>query len=173
MLCNGSIPACGAVGVGSIPTFRFPYKLKKMIIRKGKITDLEKVHYFLNNIKEIRDFEEGEEYPISWVKNLLTSKKDNIVLIAENERGELIGFLISLLLCGVKEAVLNNLYIEENYRKKGIATMLLNKYEDELKKRKFIFSMSLVKTNNMKMQSFNEKNGYKKGDTFHFYYKWV
>lgn len=23
MLCNGSIPACGAVGVGPIPTFRF------------------------------------------------------------------------------------------------------------------------------------------------------
>ncbi len=134
---------------------------------------MKDVHYLLNHIKEIRDFEEGEEYPEEWVKRLLQSKKDTIVLIVENEEKKIVGFLISLLLCGVGEAVLNNLWVEETYRGSGIATTLLEKYELELKKRKFTFSMALAKIDNIPVQRFNEKQGYTKGDTFHFYYKWL
>lgn len=144
-----------------------------MKIRRGKISDIKELHYLLNNVKEIRDFEGGEEYPESWVKDLLKNEKENIVLISENEEGKLIGFLVAFLQTGVKEAILNNLYVDENYRRSRVATDLLKMYESELKRRGFIFSMALAKTDNTAIQEFNENNGYKRGDEFYFYYKWI
>jgi GNAT superfamily N-acetyltransferase len=139
-------------------------------IRNAKSSDISKIHYILNNSNELRDYEGKDEvYPMSWVKGAVT-KKDNLALVAEDDR-KFIGFTIVHLLRGVSDAISHSLYVAPAYRNKGIATALMNVGESWLRKHGYQWSISLVKTSNKKMQKFMAKNNFKKGDAFYVYYK--
>ncbi len=140
-------------------------------IRNGQTSDLEELYFLLNNGKENRDFDEGEEYPKKWIKNLILHKKENMVIIAYEDK-ELVGFLIAHLLKGIRDSILNNIYVKPKYRKKGIASLLLKNYESNAKKRGMKFSAAMSQTENKKIRNFNEKHNYKRGHKFYFYYKW-
>jgi RimJ/RimL family protein N-acetyltransferase len=50
---------------------------------------------------------------------------------------------------------------------------LIEHLEDICKSNKLKHINALVKTNNKKMQNLNKKLGFKKGDTFYFYEKYI
>ena len=112
------------------------------MIRTAKESDAEEIYKILNETKELRDFDDGEEYPISWVKNAINSK-ENIFLVYEINN-ELAGFLIGLLVKEIKESIKNNTYVKPQFRGQGIATKLTKEYERILAKRGFEFIISFV-----------------------------
>src|SRR3989344_315016 len=132
------------------------------MIRRARQTDTQEIYEILNSTMELRDFDEGEEYPISWVENAIGSK-ENIVLIYEIN-DELAGFLIGLLVKDIKESIRNNTYVKPKFRNKGTATKLIKEYERILKEKGFEFIISFVNIENKKMQNINDKLNYAKGN---------
>ena len=133
----------------------------KMKIRKGKISDLNELFNLLDSTPELQAHEEGGTYTKKWVKAVLTSKKRNLVLIAE-ENGKIAGFIIAHYLTDVEESILSDIYVKADYRRKGIATKLLREYERISKKNNIKDVTELVLVTNKKMQQFTEKHGYRK-----------
>ncbi|RUR79177.1 GNAT family N-acetyltransferase [Chlorogloeopsis fritschii PCC 9212] len=98
--------------------------------------------------------------------------KDSVVFVAE-ENGEMVGFTqlypsfssVSMKLIWI----LNDLYVEEPYRRKGIATLLMNaaeKYAKESGAVRFILATQISNTNAQKLY---ESRGYTKDKEFYHY----
>jgi len=146
-------------------------EVRKMKIRRGKASDLERLYHLLNKTPELAVGEKVKiTYDREWVRNVLSKNRTNLVLIVE-ENKKIIAFLISHYLLDVKQAILNDIYVKPNYRKKGLASKLFNTYQNIIKKLGINLIIALVLTNNRKIQKFNEKYGFKKGNKFYFYYK--
>lgn len=140
-----------------------------MKIRNGNIRDMKDLHHTLNNTFELRGYSGGEAYSKSWIREIISDKKRNIILVAE-EGEKIAGFLIAHILAG-KDIFLNDLYVYPTYRRKGIASHLmhaLNKISNKLRSN---FSMGLVEVKNNKMQNLFKKHNYTKGHTFYYFYK--
>ena len=142
-----------------------------MIIRKGKLSDIINIHHVLNHTKELRDYEGyDEEYPKSWVKGVIENKSNNLVLVAEDNK-KLIGFTIVHLLKGVLDAFAHSLYVVPSYRRKGLASILLQNRESYLKNKGYKSVIGFVNVSNKNMQNFMSKHNYNKGNKFYVYWK--
>lgn len=139
------------------------------MIRRAELSDAEEIHQILNSTAELRDYDEGEEYPKYWVKNLIKSD-ENILLVYEID-GVLAGFLIGQLIKDINEAIENNIYVKPQFRNKKIASKLLKELNAFGKKIRSKFYMGLVLTGNNKMQNLFEKMNYKRGSMLYYYYK--
>ena len=142
------------------------------MIRLANNSDIKEIYEIVNKVKELKDYNKGEEYPIYWVRNVIKNKKENLVLVYEKDKN-FAGFLIAHLLYSNKDAIRNNIYVKPEFRRKGIANELVMEYEKRIKKLGFDFSISFVNVKNKKMQNFNDKHGYLKGNKFFAYYKWI
>ena len=141
-----------------------------MKIRKGKLSDLQEVYKTLNKTLELQGGTGGETYSKEWVKTALTDKERELFLIAE-EKNKIIGLLSAELWKNKKYSFFLDIFVEPEYRKKGVASALLKEYEEICKDigiKKFI---ALVLITNKRMQNFIEKRNYKRGDKFYFYEK--
>ncbi len=123
----------------------------------------------LNNTLELRGYDQGEAYSKRWIHEVINDQKRNIVLVAEESK-KIQGFLIAHILAG-KDIFLNDIYVYPQYRKKGIASSLMNNLHKISNQLKSKFSMGLVLVKNNKMQNLLRKNKYKKGHTFYYFYK--
>lgn len=141
-----------------------------MKIRKAKKTDFRALWKILTNTPELQSDSEGDTYDQKWLKEVLSSPKENLTLIAE-ENKKFIGFAIVHYLISVKQSIVNDLFVVKEYRGKGIASKLMKECEKDAKKKKFRYITGFVRTNNKKMQKLKEKLGYKKGNSFYFYEK--
>lgn len=141
-----------------------------MKIRKGKISDLKELLKFLNETPELQSSKGEKTYTRAWVKDSLTDKDRNLVLIAE-ENNKIIGFLIAELWKKKKSSFFADIFVKPEYRKQGIATKLKDKYEKICKKLGLKTIVGLVLVTNKKMYKLMEKRGYKRGNKFYFYEK--
>ena len=141
-----------------------------MKIRKGKTSDLKELYSILNKAPELAVGGVKETYSKQWIKSVLSKNKTNLVLIMEDKR-EIIGFLISHYLIDVRQAILNDIYVKPNYRDRGVASKLFNEYKKIIRKLGINLITGLVLINNKKIQKFNKKWGFKRGNKFYFYYK--
>jgi len=142
------------------------------MIRLANLSDVVEIYEAVNNTPEERDFADGEEYPMCWVKDVIENKDENIVLVYEEDK-KLVGFLIAHILASCKDAIMNNLYVKPEYRGKGIATKITKEYETIVRSLGIDFSMSLVHVDNDDMQKLSEKVGYSQGEKCYVYYKWL
>jgi ribosomal protein S18 acetylase RimI-like enzyme len=141
-----------------------------MIIRKGKLSDSDELLKLLNATPELQPSWEGTLYTRNWVRATLGGKKEDLVLIAE-ENGKIAGFLMAEMWGKKNHSFLDDLFVRAEYRKKKIATKLMDEYERICKKEKLKNIMLLTLTTNRRMQKFIEKRGYKKGNKFYIYEK--
>ena|SRR3989344_1556454 len=141
-----------------------------MAIRRANKADSKEIHFILNNTMELRDYEGREEYPSRWVNAIIKDKKNNLILV-NNDKNEMRGFLIAHLLNSIKDAILNHLFVKEKYRNKGVAKELMKEYESYLIKNKFYFNLLFANKNNVSAKQFFESRGFKRGEDFSMYYK--
>jgi len=142
----------------------------KLKLRIGRFSDSEELLGMLNSSSELQASEEGNTYTKEWIDDALKDKKKNIVLIAEENR-KIIGFLVSEIWLRKRYSFLNDIYIAPEYRQKGIATKLMDEYENRCEKLNIRAIIGLVLTTNEKMHKFKEKLGYKRGSAFYLYEK--
>ena len=141
-----------------------------MKFRIAKRSDFNLLWNILTTTPELQSDSEGDTYDKAWLKEVLSTPKENLVLIAEEKDG-FIGFGIVHYLKSVKQSLINDLFIVKEYRKKGIASKFMKEFEKDAKKKGFRYVTGFVRTNNKKMQKLKEKLGYKKGNSFYFFEK--
>lgn len=135
-----------------------------MKIRKGKLSDLEELYKILNNTPELYGGSyEKDAYSKEEIKENLKGRKTDFVLIAEEEGRRMIGFLLAEISKKRKYSYLENLYVKQNYRKKGVASKLMEIYEDECKKKKIKEITLLTLKTNKDMNLFLINKNYRRG----------
>lgn len=113
--------------------------------------------------------EQNTTYSENDIKRAIKSRGAICLMAVVN--GDLAGFIIRTYHPFFKEDYLNELYVKEKYRNKGIAQTLIDKSLKIVKSKGASWSWTLVQDNNKIMQKFLEKNGFKKGKKFYFYHK--
>lgn len=141
-----------------------------MKIRKATLQDAREILSILNKAPELQIAEEVETYDQDWINGVLTHPKENLVLIAEDEK-KIIGLLIAHYLRSVKQSILNDLHVHKDHPRKGVASQLMRAYEKILKKQRLRIQTALILPQNKEMRTFIEKNHYRRGHLFYFYEK--
>lgn len=112
------------------------------MIKKADVNDLEKLYELVSN-------KFGVKYKDNVFSNWLVYKENDII----------IGFINYDIIYDTSE--IEYIYVEEDFRNKGIATTLLNEMISELKKLS-INSITLeVSEDNIEAINFYKKNGFK------------
>jgi ribosomal protein S18 acetylase RimI-like enzyme len=143
-----------------------------MIIRKGKLSDAKELFKIIETTPELHAAEDSAEsmYSLNWIKAFLTAKDSALVLIAE-ENKKIIGFIIAEIWKKHGYSFLSNISIQPDFRRKGVGSMLYEKYEAHCKKLKLKCINYLVLATNEKMQNWSDKHGFKKGKLLYYYEK--
>ena len=133
-----------------------------MKIRDANSQDINSI---INLGKNVEEFDTTEKVVSFWprhiIENCINSKND-ILLVAE-ENNKLVGFIIVQNSISFKKAVIENIFVHQDYRNKGIAQLLLHKAIDKLKELKCEYIVTLVKEDNEKSIKFYLKNKFNKG----------
>ncbi len=143
-----------------------------MKIRKGQLKDAKPLLKVMNQTKELQASAEGGTYNLNWIKDAISSKKTDLVLICE-ENKKIIGFLLAELHTKKGFSYLDDIYVNPKYRKKGIAAKLQKNHEKICKKLKIKQIMMTVLTTNKKMHQWSKKQGFKRGNKFYLYQKFL
>lgn len=129
-------------------------------IRSALPQDVRSIHAFINELEECAfDFDLFEKY---YHQNITNA--DNIYLVAVNEQNEVVGYLSchgQLLLHHLgKVFEIQEMFVMEAYRGRGIGALLISALEEKLQQKDF---RSLEVTTNKKRtatQEFYKRNGF-------------
>lgn len=142
-----------------------------MIIRKAKIEDMEEVQRLRGLLVQYEKQELGNELlDINWAhsKQIEESTMNYIqqqycFVAIKNERivGMITGKISSERPWFIEQtAILNNIYVEEEYRRKGIATKLYERFCLEIKKKEITKIELHTMNNNKSAIKFYKKLGF-------------
>jgi len=143
-----------------------------------KLATVEDICPLLKILKEYREFyqinsqEDGEVE--TFLKERFANEDSKIFIAAHESTGEVVGFIQLYPLFSTvslkRQWMLNDLYVIESQRKKGIATQLMKLVMDHFKDKAKGFILVTSKTN-VAAQQFYDKIGWKTGDySFYTYY---
>lgn len=121
-----------------------------MIIDKMKLKDVEKVH----KISE-------ESFSSPWSLNSIQEEVYNEMsyyLVARSEEGETLGYAGSWIV--FDECQITNIAVDKNYRRHGIAKLLLTKLINDMKEREMSFIFLEVRESNIPARHFYESMGF-------------
>jgi len=126
-------------------------------IRLAKLIDCK----FCANLSKIQELKlaNGEFISINYFKNFLD--KDNMFLVAE-ENNNIIGYALGEPMKG-KVAHLGLLTVDNKFRNHGIGNQLVNKFEDQCKKKGIKNILLYAPKFNKKTLNFYKKLGFQKG----------
>jgi len=140
-----------------------------MTIRRAEISDLEKVAKLFNDYRIFYKQSSDLSSATAFIKERLT-QKDSVVFIAVNEQNHAMGFTQlydSFTSVGMSKIwLLNDLYVDLNHRKKGIAEALMNAAKDHCistGRPKIILETG---NDNLNAQSLYKKLGYEQSSNF-------
>lgn len=111
--------------------------------------------------------------PVYYEKKQLVSfiKSPNDIYLVAKINGGISGYCLVSVNIFLKEAYWIDIAVKEKHRGLGIGTLLYQRTMEELNKRDCDWCWALVQEDNQNMQQFIEKQGFKKGKKFFFYYK--
>lgn len=135
--------------------------------RRMETGDVEQVYSSGIKVEEFEvSLEEAKESPF-WPKNVLYEwvKSDDVLLVAEDGE-KIVGYILTRLHQPTGKADIENIFVDENYRKQGIASMLLSECLKQLKSKGARYVCVLTKTNNKSTIEFLKKNNFNKGYEF-------
>ena len=141
--------------------------MKRLKIRKAKISDIPRLIKLCYNVKEIRDYS-GMKYDRKYFLSYLTVK-NRVVCICEID-GKLAGAMNVEFNPGVY-TFLNNIVVNKKFRGKGAGGALLKHLERESKKTHAKAVMFLVYGWNKNMRKIVEHYNYKHGKELYIYSK--
>ena len=108
-------------------------------------------------------------YSADTLKKLIKNQSGICLVALDGDK--LAGFAVRTYHDYFNEVYLSDLFVKEEYRKLGIGKQLFDESIRIAKLRGVDWAWALVQTENERMQMFLEKNGFKKGKAFYFYYK--
>ena len=135
-----------------------------MNIRKAELKDID---FMLETGTVVEGFEpvEGEVF---WGQEQLKkwfSNEEDVNLVIELD-GKLIGYILTIAHRPTGKVVIENLYVDKEYRNKGYAAELLNECLKKLKEKGNKFVSSFIEENNLPTIKLHEKLVFKKGKKF-------
>jgi ribosomal protein S18 acetylase RimI-like enzyme len=136
-----------------------------MIIREATLKDVDSIHKLGENVDE---FNTTEEVVTFWPKHILQNcieSKTDWIMVAE-EDGEIIGFTICNNSLVFKKAVIENIFVSPQHRKKGVGKKLLNAIVDKIKSTDCEYIAIFTEDNNDTAIDFYVRNGFTKGKNF-------
>lgn len=135
-----------------------------MQIREATINDIDNIH---NLGKQVDEFNVTNKVVTFWPKHILKNciESDTDRLIIAEDKKEIIGFLIVNNNPTFKKAIIENIYITPQYRKKWIGKKLINVSLDKIKTAWCEYVCALVEEDNIAI-GFYENNGFNKGRNF-------
>jgi len=139
-----------------------------MKIRTANKKDIKEIVKLINSAEELRETKKSK-HDIKYISSHINNPMHQIYICEENNK--IIGVLTAEVWKDKKYGFVSNIIMNKKFRKKGIGSLLFNKFEKYCKAKKFRKITFLTKISNKKMQKWSEKKGYKKGDSFYFYKK--
>jgi len=136
----------------------------KVKIRRANKNDLNKIYFLGINIKEFIVSKRRKFYEKNELKEWVKKSQDNIFLIVEYDK-QIIGFLYAKLISNYW-CMLDNIGIIDEFRSKGIGSMLLKKLYQILDKKRVCYLQALVGIEYKKTRKFWKKKGFKEGKKF-------
>lgn len=135
----------------------------EVIIRNAQLKDIEFMARIGEQTRELWNSKEGGWYSKSELKKWLLSKGDDLLLVAKAGK-KLVGFIVVYNLR--TWAFCTGLFVDPQFRKRGIAKSLLSAVEKRLKKQGISSLHLLVEQENFPAIRFYEKSKFRKGFTF-------
>jgi len=130
--------------------------------------DVEKVHASGVEVVEFQASErEADETPF-WPKEKIRDwlKTENDVLLIAEKDEEIIGYFMSLFHIPTGLAYIENVFVEENYRKEGVGDKLFEKGIKRLKDNGARYVAVLSKPDNYQMHSLLDDRAFNRGNQF-------
>ena len=143
---------------------------EKITIEPMSNSDIEEVIKIDFGTKQLQIDDANNIYYEPAVIRRALSSHSEICLVAK-EGAQLAGYLIAHLNEVFGEVYISDIALKPEYRGRGIGQMLMSEARKMLEYRDVDWSWALVQEDNMPMHSFMEKQGYKKGKGFYFFYK--
>lgn len=135
-----------------------------------KSTDIDQVYNLGLNTEELQiDPTRPAYYPKDTLEKVIKSNS-GVCLVARVD-GNFAGFTIANYHDWYLEGYLSDTVVKKEYRNLGIGKKLFEEKMKRLRKKGARWFWALVHTDNKIMQRFIEKQGFKKGRDFYFYYK--
>lgn len=100
------------------------------------------------------------------LKNWMNSKDD--VLIVAEEEGQIIGYSLCINHVPTGKSTIENVWVSEEYRNKGIAKDLIEYSINELKEKGSTYVCGFTKEDNLPPTKLLEKEGFDKGHLFYW-----
>jgi len=128
---------------------------EERVFRLDRVTLEERLPEFM---QVERDFPEEKWFPENYLKEV--PGKWDLSLYYEIDQ-KVTGFLIGSLMRGQNIATLHRLMVDQNYRDRGIGTILYSEFENLCKERTEINTITLqVRHSNKEAIAFYKRNGY-------------
>jgi ribosomal protein S18 acetylase RimI-like enzyme len=134
------------------------------MIRKMKVSDID---FILEVGKREEEFRVSKKLGGFWSKDQLTAwinSKDDVMLIAEEK--EIVGFIMSSLHKPTGKATFENMWVNPNFRRKGLATKMTQIMIKKLKENGAEYICGMSKVENESIINFLMKEGFDKGYPF-------
>ena len=136
-----------------------------MTIREATIDDLNKIH---NLGKTVEEFNVSDEAATFWPKHILRncieSKTDWLILAEENN--EILGFTIVNNSPVFKKAIIENIFVSPQHRKKGVGKKLLAAAVERIRETDCEYICILTEVDNNTAINFYVSNGFNRGKNF-------
>ncbi len=141
-----------------------------MKIRKASKKDINQLTLLFNESRFLRplDKTKEEKYNLNEVKDYLKKKNLNFFIVCQ-DKDKIIGALLAEFWSSYVD--LSLLVVDKDFRHKGVAELLLEAFDKEVKKRKIKVIEVLIEEDNPLMQKIMKKRGYKKGKVFRYFVK--
>ena len=133
-----------------------------MKIKTATLKDIDTIIELGNSVNE---FQVSTEVVIFWPKDVLIDcikSKNNPILVAK-ENKQIVGFIIANYNHSFKKAIIENIFVDPNYRGKEVGKLLLNNLLDKLKELDCEYVCSLTEIENNVAIKFYLNNSFNKG----------
>ncbi|WP_072679354.1 N-acetyltransferase [Arcobacter sp. LA11] len=144
-----------------------------LIVKKANANDVKKLTKLFDSYRVFYNQESNLELAEVFLKERV-EKDESVIFYVQNEKEEYLGFTQlypSFSSVSAKSSwILNDLFVDENHRQKGIAKMLMNQATQMAIKSgsKGIFLQTALE--NKKAQTLYEELGYVKDEEFYSYF---
>jgi len=136
--------------------------IKIMEIKTATLEDIDTIIKLGNSVNE---FQVNDEVVTFWSKTILVDcikSKNNLILIAR-ENKQIIGFIIANYNPSFKKAIIENIFVNPNFRGKEVGKLLLDNLLSKLKKLGCEYICSLTEIKNNVAVKFYLNNNFNKG----------
>lgn len=133
-----------------------------MEIKTATLEDIDTIVKLGNSVNE---FQVSDEVVTFWPKNVLINcikSKNNPILVASQNK-QIVGFIITNYNPSFKKAIIENIFVDPNFRGQEVGKLLLDNLLNKLKELGCEYVCSLIEENSDVAVKFYLNNNFNKG----------